>query len=119
MVATSFDNICWFNILLNFRYFYQGYTPDLSVELQRAEILIPRGPGRYSWPHALLQEHLSSQLAQQNDRERIYRAAAAALEKHPLAPTRRVVRQRVMNLLLAGDAEAGAHLLFHFLQVSL
>ena len=86
--------------------------------LQRAEVLIPRGPGRYSWPHALLQEHLSSQLAQLKGKEPIYRAAAEALAKHPLAPSRRVVRQRVMNLLLAGDAEAGAHLLFHFLQVS-
>jgi len=91
---------------------------DCIRALQKAEILIPRGPGRYSWPHALLQEHLSAQLAELPDRTRIYRAAAEALRRHPLAATRRVVRQRVMNLIHAGAPEDAAHLLFEFLQHS-
>lgn len=96
-----------------------GLPPDDCIRvLQKAEILIPRGPGRYSWPHALLQEHLSAQLAELPDRTRIYRAAADALQRHPLAATRRVVRQRVMNLIQAGDPEDAALLLFDFLQHS-
>lgn len=91
---------------------------DCIRALQRAEILIPRGPGRYSWPHALLQEHLFSQLATLEDRQRVYRAAADALAQHPLSATRRVVRQRVANLILADDSEAAASLLFDFLQSS-
>ena len=96
-----------------------GLPADESIrDLQRAEILIPRGPDRYSWPHALLQEYLSSELAERADRTRIYRAAAEALRKHPLAGTRRVVRQRVMNLILAGTPDRAAELLFEFLQRS-
>ncbi|MCH2110707.1 MAG: AAA family ATPase, partial [Polyangiaceae bacterium] len=91
---------------------------ECIVAMSRAEILIPRGPGRYSWPHALLQEYLSEQLAQREDREHIYHAAALALARHPLGATRRVVRQRVMNLILAGDPTAAADLLFDFLKVS-
>lgn len=87
-------------------------------DLGRAEILIPRGPDRYSWPHALLQEYLSSQLAKRSDRKEIYQAAAEALRLHPLAGTRRVVRQRVMNLILAGTPDNAAYLLFDFLQDS-
>lgn len=92
---------------------------DESIRhLQKAEILIPRGPGRYSWPHALLQEYLSGKLARYPDRKRVYQAAAAALKRHPLAATRRVVRQRVMNLILAGTPDDAAQLLFEFLQNS-
>jgi serine/threonine protein kinase len=91
---------------------------DCIRDLQLAEILIPRGPERYSWPHALLQEYLSAELARRSDRTLIYKAAAEALKKHPLAATRRVVRQRVMNLILAGTPDAAANLLFGFLQDS-
>ena len=96
-----------------------GLPAEESIrELQRAEILIPRGPGRYSWPHALLQEYLSSELSHRADRTRVYQAAAAALRYHPLAGTRRVVRQRVMNLIQAGTPDKAASLLFEFLQNS-
>lgn len=91
---------------------------DCIRDLQRAEILIPRGPDRYSWPHALLQEYLSAELAKRRDKTRIYRAAAEALKLHPLAGTRRVVRQRVMNLIQAGTPDSAAQLLFEFLQNS-
>ena len=91
---------------------------DAILSLQNAEILVPRGPGRYGWPHALLFEHLSSHLAQRDDSRRIFRAASEALAKHPLAGTRRVVRQRITNLLGAGDPEAAANILFSYLQTS-
>ena len=85
---------------------------EAILSMQNAEILVPRGPGRYGWPHALLYEHLSSRLAQRDDSRRILRAASDALSKHPLAATRRVVRQRVSNLLGAGDPDAAANVLF-------
>lgn len=94
-----------------------GQPADAAVlSLQNAEILIPRGPGRLSWPHELLQEHLLFRLGERGDKERIYKAAAAALTQHPLANTRRIVRQRVVNLMQAGDADSAAYLLFDFLQ---
>jgi serine/threonine protein kinase/tetratricopeptide (TPR) repeat protein len=86
------------------------------VSLQQAEVLIPRGAGRYSWPHALLQEHLFERLEERSDRQFIYRAAAFALAKHPLARTRRIVRLRVVNLLHSGEPSAAARLLFKFIQ---
>ncbi len=96
-----------------------GQPADAAIlGLQNAEILIPRGPGRLSWPHELLQEHLLVRLEERADKERIYRAAATALTQHPLANTRRIVRQRVVNLIQAGDADSAAHLLFDFLQNS-
>ncbi|HET9954267.1 MAG TPA: protein kinase [Polyangiaceae bacterium] len=96
-----------------------GQPADAAIlSLQNAEILIPRGPGRLSWPHELLQEHLLLRLGERPDKERIYRAAAAALTQHPLANTRRIVRQRVVNLMQAGDADSAAYLLFDFLQNS-
>jgi tetratricopeptide (TPR) repeat protein len=88
---------------------------ECIVSLQNAEIIIPRGPGRYSWPHALLQEHLESVLEAREDRTTIYRSAADALTRHPLANTRRIVRQRVVNLLRAGAADDAATLLFDYL----
>ncbi len=94
-----------------------GIAPEPAiVALQNAEVLIPRSSGRYSWPHELLQEHLSAQLSERPDRERFYRAAAAALLTHPQANTRRIVRQRVVNLIHAGDHDPAALLLFDFLQ---
>jgi serine/threonine protein kinase/tetratricopeptide (TPR) repeat protein len=86
------------------------------LSLQNAEVLVPRGPGRYSWPHALLLEHLTQRLHQTDDARRILRAAAEALTRHPLAGTRRIIRQRVVNLLGAGDPDAASLLLFDFLQ---
>ncbi len=88
------------------------------VSLQNAEVLLPRGPGRYSWPHALLLEHLLGRLNEREDRARLYRAAAQALAKHPLAGTRRIARQRVINLLSAGAADAAAQLLFEHIESS-
>jgi tetratricopeptide (TPR) repeat protein len=88
------------------------------LSLEHAEVLLPRGPGRYSWPHELLQEHLLQRLAGRPDKSRIFRAAAAALTLHPLAGTRRIVRQRMVNLVEAGDSDTAALLLFDFLQQS-
>lgn len=96
-----------------------GQPADAATgSLQSAELLIPRGPGRLSWPHELLQEHLILRVNERPDKERIFRAAAAALTQHPLANTRRIVRQRVVNLMQAGDADAAAYLFFDFLQNS-
>ena len=91
---------------------------DAILSMQNAEILVPRGPGRYGWPHALLYEHLSARLTSRDDCRRILRAASEALSKHPLAATRRVVRQRITNLLGAGDPDAAANVLFSYLQTS-
>lgn len=91
---------------------------EAITSLQTAEILLPRGPGRYTWPHALLQEHLFGRLSERDDSARMFKAAARALRLHPLANTRRVVRQRVINLLYAGEPDAAAELFFDFLQHS-
>jgi serine/threonine protein kinase/tetratricopeptide (TPR) repeat protein len=96
-----------------------GQPPDNSMlSLEHAEVLLPRGPGRYSWPHELLQEHLLGRLADRPDKSKIFRAAAAALTLHPLAGSRRIVRQRMVNLVEAGDSDTAALLLFDFLQQS-
>jgi eukaryotic-like serine/threonine-protein kinase len=84
--------------------------------LQNAEIVLPRGAGRYMWPHALLYEHLNRELLARDDSRRILRAASEALRHHPFATTRRVVRQRAQNLLQAGDPESAAGLLFEHMQ---
>ncbi len=86
--------------------------------LQSAEVILPRGPGRYAWPHQLLQEHLAEKLSTSDSVRRVYRAAAEALTKHPMARSRRVVRQRVLCLLQAGDPDAASTLLFDFLTLS-
>lgn len=88
------------------------------AQLQKAEILLPRGPGRYGWPHALLQEHLFGRLSEREDSPRMFKSSAKALRLHPLANTRRVVRQRVINLLYAGESDAAAEIFFDFLQSS-
>ena len=96
-----------------------GQPADSAMlSLSNAEVLIPRGPGRYSWPHELLQEHLLAGLQARSDREKIFRAAAAALTLHPLAGQRRIVRQRMVNLIEANDSDTAALLLFDFLQQS-
>jgi serine/threonine protein kinase/tetratricopeptide (TPR) repeat protein len=96
-----------------------GAKPDeVILALQRAEILLPRGPGRYSWPHALLQEHLFRRLSERKDAQRLFVAASDALKSHPLASTRRVVRQRVVNLLYARQPDTAAEIFFDFLKHS-
>jgi hypothetical protein len=91
---------------------------DAIAQLQKAEILLPRGPGRYGWPHALLQEHLFGRLSEREDSPRMFKASAKALRLHPAANTRRVVRQRVINLLYAREPDAAAETFFDFLQSS-
>jgi serine/threonine protein kinase/tetratricopeptide (TPR) repeat protein len=91
---------------------------EAIAELQKAEILLPRGPGRYGWPHQLLQEHLFGRLSEREDSPRMFKASAKALRLHPLANTRRIVRQRVINLLYAGENDAAAETFFDFLQSS-
>ncbi len=96
-----------------------GLLPASSIDaLRRAEIILPRGSERYTWPHALLQEHLLLRLAKRSDADQVYQAAARALEHHPLVGTHRVVRQRVVNLLNANRADQAAHIFFDFLEQS-
>lgn len=91
---------------------------ETIVSLQHAEIILPRGPGRYHWAHALLQEHLFRKLSERLDSKRLFLAAANALTAHPLANTRRVVRQRAVNLIYAGEPDVGASIFFNFLKQS-
>ena len=70
-----------------------------SSACRNAEIILPRGSGRYQWPHALLQEHLLARLMKRPDAKNVFIAAADSLAAHPLSNTRRIVRQRVANLL--------------------
>ena len=94
---------------------------EVIRSLQNAEVILPRGSGRFKWPHQLLQEHLFRQLTQRTDRRRFFYAAADALLAHPLSNTRRVVRQRVINLLWAREtaaSEKAAEIFFNFLEQS-
>lgn len=84
--------------------------------MKRAQILLSSGSDRLRWPHALLQEHLLTQLFLRADASRIFRAAADALAEHPAAGSRRLVRHRVVNLVRAGDFEAAADLLHDFVR---
>lgn len=86
--------------------------------LQRAEIILPRGPGRYGFPHALLQEHLFRRLRDQPDANHVFEMAAEALQSHPYAKSRRVVRQHVQNLLNAGLPDRAAQVFFDHLQAA-
>jgi eukaryotic-like serine/threonine-protein kinase len=88
---------------------------DAIISLQKAEIILPRGAGRYNWPHALLQEHLLAVLLERPDAKSIFMAAADALREHPLAAQRRIVRQRCANLLYAGEPDAAAREIFDWL----
>jgi serine/threonine protein kinase len=83
--------------------------------LKRAQILSGSGTERLRWPHALLQEHLLTQLFSRPDAAQIFRAAADALGHHPSAQTRRIVRHRVVNLIRAGAVDAAADLLHSFI----
>ncbi len=91
---------------------------EAIVSLQNAEIILPRGSGRYQWPHALLQEHLLSTLLGRPDAKALFVAASDALVHHPLSATRRIVRQRVANMLYAGEPDAAGALLFEFLNTA-
>lgn len=82
--------------------------------LQRAEILYPEGGARLRWPHALLQEHMLARLQADSAGPRVFGLAAAALRNHPDAGTRRIVRQRVSNLLRAGEPQNAATVLFDY-----
>jgi eukaryotic-like serine/threonine-protein kinase len=82
--------------------------------LQRAEILYPEGGARLRWPHGLLQEHMLARLQSSPDGPRIFGLAANALSHHPDAGTRRIVRQRVSNLLRAGAPSDASELLFDY-----
>ena len=96
-----------------------GLRSGPSIDaLRRAEIILPRGTERYTWPHALLQEHLLQRLASRSDADRVFQAAARALTHHPLVGTHRVVRQRVVNLLHANRAQEAADVFFDFLEKS-
>lgn len=86
--------------------------------LQRAEILLPNGPGRFRWPHALLQEHLLARLAEHPDAKLVFHKAADALALHPAAKTRRIVSHRVTNLERAGDLAAVTDLVLAFVESS-
>ncbi len=83
--------------------------------LRRAQILSGSGTERLRWPHALLQEHLLTQLFSRSDAGQIFRAAADALGHHPLSKTRRIVRHRVVNLIRAGAVDSAAELLHSFI----
>jgi eukaryotic-like serine/threonine-protein kinase len=96
-----------------------GLPPASSIDaLRRAEIILPRGSERYTWPHALLQEHLLLRLASRPDADGVFQAAARALEHHPLVGTHRVVRQRIVNLLHANLPDEAARIFFDFLEQS-
>jgi tetratricopeptide (TPR) repeat protein len=86
------------------------------VSLQSAELILPRGPGRYTWPHLLLQEHLLARLSERPEARQVFAAASEALSWHPSANSRRIVRQRVSNLLSAGEPDQAAELLFRHLE---
>ncbi len=83
--------------------------------LKRAQILLGSGTERLRWPHALLQEHLLTQLFSRPDAAQIFHAAADALGHHPAGQTRRIVRHRVVNLIRANDVNAAADLLHGFI----
>jgi eukaryotic-like serine/threonine-protein kinase len=88
-----------------------GVDPDAAIQaMMRAQILLSSGD-RLRWPHALLQEHLLAQIFLQPDANAVFRAAAAALARHPSSSSRRIIRHRVVNLLRAGDFERAATLL--------
>ena len=88
-----------------------GVDPDAAIlAMKRAQILLATAD-RLRWPHALLQEHLLAQIFRQPDASQIFRAAAAALARHPTASSRRIVRHRVVNLIRARALVEAAALL--------
>ncbi len=83
--------------------------------LKRAQIMVGSGAEKLRWPHALLQEHLLTQLFSRPDANQIFHAAADALGRHPAANTRRIVRHRVVNLIRANALANAADLLHGFI----
>ncbi len=89
-----------------------GFDADRAIAaLRRAQVLLASGSDRLRWPHALLQEHLLTDLAGRENAAEVFRAAAGALAHHPVAGSRRIVRHRVGCLLRAGDIIEAATLL--------
>jgi serine/threonine protein kinase len=96
-----------------------GLDPQPSLdELRRAEILLLDRANRLRWPHALLREHVFAELSASSGAAPMFRAAADALGTHPDADSRRIVRQRVNNLLLAGVPAEAADLLLAYVSRS-
>jgi eukaryotic-like serine/threonine-protein kinase len=89
-----------------------GYDAGETIDvLTRAQLLLPEPGGRYRFPHGLLLEHLSERLFRYPEAHDVYRAASAALRRHPDARTERIVRLRAQNLLSALDHGEAAELI--------
>lgn len=86
--------------------------------LSSAQILVLSRSGRLRWPHGLLQEHVEARLRASPDAQRVYALAAEVLATYPDAGSRRIVRQRARNLILAGDDAAAAKLLLGYVERS-
>ena len=82
--------------------------------LGQAQILLVQRGARMRWPHGLLQEHMHARLSASANAKQVFRLASDALGSYPEAGTRRIVRQRVQNLILAGEDEIGAKLMLDF-----
>ena len=91
-------------------------APRAMRALGQSQILLTERAGRIRWPHGLLQEHMLARLGASPDAKRVFRLAADALGAHPESYTRRIVRQRVRNLILAGEDEAGCTLMLEFVE---
>jgi serine/threonine protein kinase len=102
--------------VLRAQYELLGIDPARAIAvLKHGQILLGSGTERLRWPHALLQEHLLTQLFSRPDAGQIFHAAADALAHHPAAHTRRVVRHRVVNLIRSNDLAGAADLLHGFI----
>lgn len=87
--------------------------------LEQAQILSRPDANRYRWAHMMLQEHLLTKLRAREDAARIFRETAYALGSyHPAAGTRRIVRHRVNNLILAGDLSEAVRVMLDFVERS-
>ncbi len=86
--------------------------------LSSAQILVLSRTGRLRWPHGLLQEHVEARLRAAPDAKRMYALAAEVLASYPDAGSRRIVRQRTKNLILAGEDDRAATLMLDFVERS-
>ncbi len=87
--------------------------------LEQAQILSRPDSNRYRWVHGMLQEHLLTKLRGRDDAARIFRETAYALASyHPAAGTRRIVRHRVNNLIIAGDIAEAVRVVLDFVERS-
>jgi serine/threonine protein kinase/tetratricopeptide (TPR) repeat protein len=95
--------------------------PDVDAAiaaLHRAQILIHEPGNRFRWAHAMLHDHTMAKLRESDNAAQVFRLAADALVFHPDAGTERIVRQRAQILLLAGEPEAAAEQVFHYVEAS-